>query len=69
MATAFDRDWFLREARHAAGLRHPGIVTIHDAGHCGETCYMVSEYMLVKKPKRQGLQPARRAEREPALVN
>ena len=31
--------------------------------------YMVSEYMLVKKPKRQGLQAARRAEREPALVN
>jgi len=31
--------------------------------------YMVSEYMLVRKPKRQGLEPARRPEHEPALVN
>lgn len=31
--------------------------------------YMVSEYMLVRKPKKQGIEPARRAEREPALVN
>ena len=31
--------------------------------------YMVSEYMLVRKPKKQGVEPARRPEREPALVN
>jgi len=31
--------------------------------------YMVSEYVLVKKPKREGKVPARRAEHEPALVN
>ena len=31
--------------------------------------YMVSEYMLVKNPKRDGREPARRPEREPALVS
>jgi high-affinity iron transporter len=31
--------------------------------------YMVSEYMLVKKPKRVGQPAAQRAEREPALVS
>jgi high-affinity iron transporter len=31
--------------------------------------YMVSEYMLVRRPKQVGKRPAQRAEREPALVN
>ena len=31
--------------------------------------YMVSEYMLVRKPSKQGHEPARRPEHEPALVN
>ena len=31
--------------------------------------YMVSEYMLVRKPKKQGLAPARRPDHEPALVS
>ncbi|HEY7629914.1 MAG TPA: FTR1 family protein [Thermoleophilaceae bacterium] len=30
--------------------------------------YMVSEYMLVKRPKRAGYEPARRPEHEPALA-
>jgi hypothetical protein len=35
---------FLRAARNAAGLRHPGIVPSHDAGRAGATCYLVSEF-------------------------
>jgi len=31
--------------------------------------YMVSEYVLVKKPTREGKAPARRPEHEPALVS
>jgi high-affinity iron transporter len=31
--------------------------------------YMVSEYMLVRRPKREGELPARRPEHEPAFVN
>ena len=35
---------FLREARAAAQLRHPGIVSIHDSGQTEDgVCYLVSE--------------------------
>jgi serine/threonine-protein kinase len=34
---------FLREARAAAGLRHPGIVPIHDAGQADGEVYLVSD--------------------------
>jgi len=34
---------FLREARAAGGLVHPGIVAIHDAGVEGDLCYIVME--------------------------
>jgi hypothetical protein len=40
-----DMDRFLREARSAAGLRHPGIVTLHETGEADGTCYLVSEFV------------------------
>lgn len=44
LATSEEIDDFLREARAAAQLRHPGIVAIHDCGQTDEgVCYLVSE--------------------------
>src|SRR5579871_1450282 len=40
-----DLNRFLREARSAAQLKHPGIVTLYDAGHIDATCYLVSEFI------------------------
>jgi serine/threonine-protein kinase len=38
LATAEDRDRFLREARSVAQLRHPAIVPVHEVGeHEGMT--------------------------------
>lgn len=36
---------FFREARHLAHLRHPGIVSVHEAGEINGTCYLVSEFI------------------------
>ncbi len=36
---------FLREARSAAALRHPGIVAVHDAGQIGGVWFLVSEFV------------------------
>ncbi|MGD8397908.1 MAG: protein kinase, partial [Anaerolineae bacterium] len=36
---------FKREARAAAGLRHPNIVVIHDVGQEDNTHYIVMEYL------------------------
>ncbi len=36
---------FLREARHAARLRHPGIVPVHEVGRIDGTCFLVSEFI------------------------
>lgn len=36
---------FLREMRRAAGLRHPGIVTVYDVVAGPDAAYMVSEYV------------------------
>ena len=34
---------FLREARVAARINHPGVVTVHDAGREGNSLYLVME--------------------------
>ncbi|HUT13598.1 MAG TPA: protein kinase [Thermoguttaceae bacterium] len=36
---------FLEEARFAARLQHPGIVTVHDVGRESDRCYIVTEYI------------------------
>jgi tetratricopeptide (TPR) repeat protein len=36
---------FLREARHAAQLNHPNIVTVYDAGEQGGLAYIAMEYV------------------------
>jgi serine/threonine protein kinase len=45
LAAPDDIDRFLREARSAAQLHHPGIIPIHDAGQTDGTCYLVSEFV------------------------
>ena len=40
-----DADRFLEEARLAAQLKHPGIVTVYDVGRDGNICYIVMEYV------------------------
>jgi len=36
---------FKREAKTLAKLNHPNIVTVHDFGTTGNTCYLIMEYM------------------------
>jgi serine/threonine protein kinase len=46
LANREDVDRFLREARSAAQLKHPGIVTLHDTGQTDDgTCYLVEEFV------------------------
>jgi tRNA A-37 threonylcarbamoyl transferase component Bud32 len=42
-ASPDEEERFLREARFAAQLRHPGIVAVHDVGREQDTTYIVSE--------------------------
>jgi WD40 repeat protein len=40
-----NRERFLREARSAAQLKHPGIVSLYDAGTFDSSCFLVSEFI------------------------
>ncbi len=42
---AVESELFVREARAAAQLRHPGIIGVYEAGSEGDTLYIVSEYV------------------------
>jgi WD40 repeat protein len=43
--TAEEQEKFLREARAAGQLRHPNIVSVHEAGRDGENVYIVSDFV------------------------
>jgi WD40 repeat protein/tetratricopeptide (TPR) repeat protein len=45
VSTPGEADRFLREARSAAQLKHPGIVSLYDAGQDHGTYYLVSEFI------------------------
>ncbi len=45
LASAEEVDRFLREARSAAQLEHSHIVSIHDSGRAGETCYLACAFV------------------------
>jgi serine/threonine protein kinase len=46
LAGQAETDRFLREARSAAQLRHPGIVAVYDSGQAEDgTCYLVEEFV------------------------
>jgi tRNA A-37 threonylcarbamoyl transferase component Bud32 len=46
LASQEEIDRFLREARTAAQLKHPGLVAVHDAGQTEDgACYLVEEFV------------------------
>ncbi|MCA9240205.1 MAG: serine/threonine protein kinase [Planctomycetales bacterium] len=40
-----DVEWFLREARSAAQLRHPNLVAVHEVGRENDSLYIVSDFI------------------------
>src|SRR5262249_12492524 len=40
-----EQEQFFREARAAAQLRHPNIVSVHEVGRDGESVYIVSDFV------------------------
>ncbi|HJR52035.1 MAG TPA: serine/threonine-protein kinase, partial [Gemmatimonadales bacterium] len=45
LATATSSERFLREARHAASLRHPNVVQVHHAGEADGLLYYTMDYV------------------------
>ena len=43
--TAEEQEKFFREARAAAQLRHPNIVSVHEVGRDGDSVYIVSDFV------------------------
>ncbi len=43
--TAKEQEKFFREARAAAQLRHPNIVSVHEVGRDGDSIYIVSDFV------------------------
>ena len=43
--TAEEQEKFFREARAAAQLRHPSIVSVHEVGRDGDSVYIVSDFV------------------------
>ena len=43
--TAAQQEKFFREARAAAQLRHPGIISVHEVGRAGDSVYIVSDFV------------------------
>jgi eukaryotic-like serine/threonine-protein kinase len=58
LADGKEQDRFLREARSAAVLRHPGIVPVHEVGHEEGLSYLVSAF--IEGPTLADLLKARR---------
>lgn len=44
-SSAADQERFFREARAAAQLRHPNIVSVHEVGRDGDNVYIVSDFI------------------------
>lgn len=43
--TSEEQEKFFREARAAAQLKHPSIVSVHEVGRDGDSIYIVSEFV------------------------
>jgi hypothetical protein len=54
LAGAEDAERFLREARSAAQLKHPGVVSLYEAGRTDDgVCYLVEEFVRGETLERQ----------------